>query len=67
VGEIYSFEDMHSKFIKYFSHQKRQVQSKTKIFNIRGRDSQNVKDFITRYNKERLQIKGYPVLFRVSE
>jgi hypothetical protein len=58
AGGIVSLEDLLSKFIKHFSQQKRQVRSKTEIFNIRRRDSETVESFITRYNKEILQIKG---------
>jgi hypothetical protein len=63
---IDSFEDPHSKFTKHFSLRKRQVQSKTKIFNIRRWNSETMEDFITRYNKESLQIKGVGKDLRIS-
>jgi hypothetical protein len=52
--------------LKHFSQQKRQVRSKTEIFNIRRRDSETVENFITRYNDEGLQIKGVEEDLRIS-
>jgi len=52
--------------MKHFSQQKRHLKGKSKMHNIRRRDGDRVEEFIVRYNKENLQIKGAGEHLRVS-
>jgi len=65
-GEIDNFEALIDKFMKHFSQQKRHLKGKSEIHNIRRRDGERVEEFIVRYNKESLQIKGAGEDLRVS-
>ncbi|KAI3756292.1 hypothetical protein L1987_56112 [Smallanthus sonchifolius] len=58
IGRIDSFDEFVEKFMQQFNQQKRHTKDKTEILHIRRRDGESVEDFITRYNKESLQIAG---------
>jgi hypothetical protein len=55
---IDSLNDLLQTFPQHFSQQKRHTKDKNEILYIRRRDIESVEDFITRYNRESLQIGG---------
>ncbi|XP_035832998.1 uncharacterized protein LOC118481818 [Helianthus annuus] len=58
TGQIESWKDMREKFLTHFSQQRRSIRDTSDVMNIWRRDDENLEDFITRYNKEVLEIGG---------
>ncbi|XP_022032941.1 uncharacterized protein LOC110934055 [Helianthus annuus] len=56
VGKIKSWIDFREKFLAHFSQQRRHARDPADCLNIWRRDHESVEDFITRYNKECLEI-----------
>ncbi|MFS8031224.1 hypothetical protein Hanom_Chr17g01543301 [Helianthus anomalus] len=54
-----SWIDFREKFLAHFSQQRRQARDPGVCLNIWRKDYETVEDFITRYNKECLEIGGY--------
>ncbi|XP_022007373.1 uncharacterized protein LOC110906570 [Helianthus annuus] len=58
TGQIESWKDLRQKFLTHFSQQRRSMRDTSDVMNIWRRDDENLEDFITRYNKEVLEIGG---------
>ncbi|MFS7999627.1 putative retrotransposon gag domain-containing protein [Helianthus anomalus] len=58
AGRIKSWIDFRDKFLAHFSQQRRHTRDPADCLNIWRKDHESVEDFITRYNKECLEI-GY--------
>ncbi|XP_021990855.1 uncharacterized protein LOC110887584 [Helianthus annuus] len=58
AGRIKSWIDFREKFLAHFSQQRRHTRDPADCLNIWRKDHESVEDFITRYNKECLEI-GY--------
>ncbi|XP_035838438.1 uncharacterized protein LOC118486256 [Helianthus annuus] len=56
AGKIKSWVDFREKFLAHFSQQRRHARDPADCLNIWRRDHESVEDFITRYNKECLEI-----------
>ncbi|XP_022007534.1 uncharacterized protein LOC110906764 [Helianthus annuus] len=56
VGKITSWVDLREKFLVHFTQQRRSIRDTADVINIWRRDNESLEDFITRYNKEVLQI-----------
>ncbi|XP_076889098.1 uncharacterized protein LOC143539763 [Bidens hawaiensis] len=57
-GQITSWEDLTKNFTQQFSQQRRHINDPADILNIVRKDNETLKDFITRFNKEGLNIGG---------
>ncbi|XP_022028469.1 uncharacterized protein LOC110929617 [Helianthus annuus] len=60
AGKIKSWVDFREKFLAHFSQQRRQARDPGDCLNIWRKDYESVEDFITRYNKECLEIGDIP-------
>ncbi|XP_022015045.1 uncharacterized protein LOC110914550 [Helianthus annuus] len=58
IGQIESWKDLREKFLTHFSQQRRSIRDTSDVMNIWRRDDESLEDFITRYNKEVLEIGG---------
>ncbi|XP_021998215.1 uncharacterized protein LOC110895244 [Helianthus annuus] len=58
IGQIESWKDLREKFLTHFSQQRRSIRDTSDVMNIWCHDDENLEDFITRYNKEVLEIGG---------
>ncbi|XP_021999218.1 uncharacterized protein LOC110896087 [Helianthus annuus] len=58
IGQIVSWKDLREKFLTHFSQQRRSIRDTSDVMNIWRHDDENLEDFITRYNKEVLEIGG---------
>ncbi|XP_022014299.1 uncharacterized protein LOC110913787 [Helianthus annuus] len=58
TGQIESWKDLRQKFLTHFSQQRRSMRDTSDVMNIWRRDDESLEDFITRYNKEVLEIGG---------
>ncbi|XP_022013788.1 uncharacterized protein LOC110913248 [Helianthus annuus] len=56
AGKIKSWVDFREKFLAHFSQQRRHARDPADCLNIWRRDHESVEDFISRYNKECLEI-----------
>ncbi|XP_022041636.1 uncharacterized protein LOC110944231 [Helianthus annuus] len=56
VGKITSWVDLREKFLVHFSQQRRSIRDTADVMNIWRHDDESLEDFITRYNKEVLEI-----------
>ncbi|XP_021974790.2 uncharacterized protein LOC110869893 [Helianthus annuus] len=56
VGTITSWVDLREKFLMHFSQQQRSIRDTADVMNIWRRDDESSEGFITRYNKEVLEI-----------
>ncbi|XP_022003210.1 uncharacterized protein LOC110900636 [Helianthus annuus] len=56
VGKLTSWVDLKEKFLVHFSQQCRSIRDSADVMNIWRRDGESLEDFITRYNKEVLEI-----------
>jgi hypothetical protein len=66
TGEITNFKQLEERFLKNFSQQRRSMRDTTELHTIKGRDGESVGDFITRFSKESMQIKGADETLRIS-
>ncbi len=55
-GQIDSYEELADKFALHFSQQRRHRRDKAHIILCRHRDNESIEDYITRFNKEALQL-----------
>ncbi|XP_035830036.1 uncharacterized protein LOC110906998 [Helianthus annuus] len=60
AGKIKSWVDFREKFLAHFSQQRRHARDPGDCLNIYRKDYESVEDFITRYNKECLEIGDIP-------
>ncbi|KAJ0547312.1 putative retrotransposon gag domain-containing protein [Helianthus annuus] len=58
IGQIESWKDLREKFLTHFRQQRRSIRDTSDVMNIWRRDDESLEDFITRYNKEVLEIGG---------
>ncbi|KAK1433246.1 hypothetical protein QVD17_10155 [Tagetes erecta] len=65
-GSIDSFEDLQRLFTKQFSQQRKTVKAITEIHNIKRFDTENLEQFLVRFNKESMQIQGASDQLRIS-
>ncbi|XP_022000876.1 uncharacterized protein LOC110898401 [Helianthus annuus] len=56
IGKITSWKDLRDKFLVHFSQQRRSIRDTSDVINILRHDDESLEDFITRYNKEVLEI-----------
>ncbi|XP_021998635.1 uncharacterized protein LOC110895593 [Helianthus annuus] len=56
IGKISSWKDLREKFLTHFSQQRRSIHDTSDVMNIWRHDDESLEDFITRYNKEVLEI-----------
>ena len=56
TGKLTSWNDLKEKFLVHFSQQRRYVRDSSDVMNIWRGDDESLEDFITRYNKEVLEI-----------
>ncbi|KAI3797126.1 hypothetical protein L1987_32378 [Smallanthus sonchifolius] len=66
VGEIGSFEQLEDSFLKNFSQQRRSIKDPTELHNIKRADNESVGDFIPRFVRESMQVKGAGEDIRIS-
>ncbi|MFS7946937.1 putative retrotransposon gag domain-containing protein [Helianthus anomalus] len=57
-GKIKSWVDFKTQFLSYFSQQRRYQRDTTEVEDVWRRDGKGLEDFITRFNKECLEIGG---------
>ncbi|XP_076901929.1 uncharacterized protein LOC143556520 [Bidens hawaiensis] len=57
-GQIANWDDLANKFTQHFSQQWRHISNPVDILNVTHRDNETIKDFITRFKKEGLNIGG---------
>ncbi|MFS7921869.1 putative retrotransposon gag domain-containing protein [Helianthus anomalus] len=57
-GKIKSWTDFKTQFLSYFSQQRRYQRDTAEVEDIWRRDGEGLEDFITRFNKECLEIGG---------
>jgi hypothetical protein len=65
-GSVDSFEELQDRFETHFMHQKRYEKDPVEIHNIRQGDNESILDFLRRFNRETMEIKGVTEGMRVS-
>jgi hypothetical protein len=65
-GSIDSFDELQDSFEAHFMHQKRYERDPVEIHNIRQGDNEPILDFLRRFNRETMEIKGVTEGMRVS-
>ncbi|GJT42130.1 reverse transcriptase domain-containing protein [Tanacetum coccineum] len=58
IGSILNYEDLKAKFRSYFSQQKKFTKTHLAVYNIKQREGESTRAFITRYTENTLQILG---------
>ncbi|XP_076889111.1 uncharacterized protein LOC143539782 [Bidens hawaiensis] len=56
--QITSWDDLAGKFTQHFSQQRRHISNPADILNVTRKDNETLEDFITKFNKEGLNIGG---------
>ncbi|GKD62872.1 reverse transcriptase domain-containing protein [Tanacetum coccineum] len=62
---IDGYKDFKAAFLAYFMQQKKYVKDLVKIYNIKQRDGDTIKDFIERFKVETGRMKGAPECMRI--
>ncbi|GKD59275.1 hypothetical protein Tco_1296784 [Tanacetum coccineum] len=58
TGSILNYEDLKAKFRSHFSQQKKFTKTHLVVYNIKQREGESTKAFVTRYTNDTLQILG---------
>ncbi|GJU00851.1 reverse transcriptase domain-containing protein [Tanacetum coccineum] len=66
TGSILNYEDLKAKFRSHFSQQKKFTKTHLAVHNIKQREGESTRDFITRYTDDTLQILGLHEEQRIS-
>ncbi|GJV55568.1 reverse transcriptase domain-containing protein [Tanacetum coccineum] len=66
TGSILNYEDLKAKFRSHFSQQKKFTKSHLAVHNIKQREDESTRAFITRYTNDTLQILGLHEEQRIS-
>ncbi|GJW67109.1 reverse transcriptase domain-containing protein [Tanacetum coccineum] len=66
TGSILNYEDLKAKFRSYFSQQKKFTKTHLAVHNIKQREGESTRAFITRYTDDTLQILGLHEEQRIS-
>nr|GEY18513.1 putative reverse transcriptase domain-containing protein [Tanacetum cinerariifolium] len=66
AGSILNYEDLKAKFQSYFSQQKKFTKTHLAVHNIKQREGESTRAFITRYTDDTLQILGLHEDQRIS-
>ncbi|GKD66905.1 reverse transcriptase domain-containing protein, partial [Tanacetum coccineum] len=66
TGSILNYDDLKAKFRSHFSQQKKFTKTHLAVHNIKQREGESTRDFITRYTDDTLQILGVHEEQRIS-